>query len=55
VSRTHVFVQSGIRAIKLRHIIVGVCLRIDTRVISIGDIKTIGAYVTLCMILAGLN
>jgi len=37
VSRNNVFVQSGIRAVKLTLMSIGVSLRIDTGVILSGD------------------
>ena len=40
MSRTGVFIQRRIRAVKLPQMTVGVCLHIDTCVIYIGDVKT---------------
>ena len=42
VTGNYVFVQRGIRAVKLWQITAGVCLRIDTCVLYIGDVNTIG-------------
>ena len=36
--RNNVFVQRGIRAVKLRQLSVGACLRINTVVILLGDV-----------------
>ena len=51
MTRNDVFVQRGIRAVKLWQMAVSVCLHIDTCVIYIGDVKTIGH----CLILAGIK
>ena len=49
MSRTDVFVQRRIRAVKLPQVTVGVCLCSDTCVIYTGDVKTTG------LILAGMK
>ena len=41
MSRNYVFVQRGIRAVKLRQMTVGVCLCIDTCVMLIGDVRSL--------------
>ena len=40
MSRNYVFVQRGIRTVKLRQMTVCVSLRVDSSVIEIGDVNT---------------
>ena len=49
----YVVVQRGILTVNVWQITVGVCLRIDTCVIQIGDVKTID--LGHCLILAGMK